>query len=80
MSRQTHFPVQAFDAEKGHQLKACAPIVCRSEEGARWTAERLALSKTGVVAFSMNGMSRRATTTTSQQCSFGQVGFLMNLI
>jgi hypothetical protein len=55
MSRQTHFLVQALDAEKGHQLKACAPIVCRTEEGAHRTAERLALSKAGVVAFSMNG-------------------------
>ena len=55
MSRQTHFLVQAFDAEKGHQLKAYAPIICRTDEGARRTAERLALSKAGVAAFSMNG-------------------------
>jgi hypothetical protein len=33
-------------------LKADAPIACRSAEGARRTAERLALSKAGVVAFS----------------------------
>jgi hypothetical protein len=52
MSRQTHFLVQSFDPAKGDQLKAGAPIVCRSEEGARRTAERLALSKAGVVAFS----------------------------
>jgi hypothetical protein len=55
MSRQTHFLVQAFDVEKGDRLKACTPIVCRTEEGARRTAERLALSKAGVVAFSTNG-------------------------
>lgn len=52
MSRQTHFLVQSFDLAKGDQLKAGAPMVCRTEEGARRTAERLALSKAGVVAFS----------------------------
>ena len=55
MSRQTHFLVQAFEAEKGDQLKACAPIVCRTEEGAHRIAERLGLSKAGVVAFSTSG-------------------------
>ena len=52
MSRQTHFLVQSFDLAKGDQLKAGAPIVCRTEESARRTAERLAVSKAGVVAFS----------------------------
>ncbi|WP_245321265.1 hypothetical protein [Bradyrhizobium sp. NAS96.2] len=52
MSRQTHFLVQSFDPAKGDQLKAGAPIACGSEERARRTAERLALSKAGVVAFS----------------------------
>ena len=52
MSRQTHFLVQSFDPAKGDQLNAGAPIVCRSEESARRTAERLAMSKAGVVAFS----------------------------
>ena len=52
MSRQTNFLVQAFDLAKGDQLKARAPMVCRTEEGARRTAERLAMSKAGVVAFS----------------------------
>lgn len=55
MSRQTHLLVQAFDPEKDGQFKACAPIVRRTEEGARRTAERLALSKAGVVAFSTSG-------------------------
>ena len=54
MSRQTHFLVQSFDPAKGDQLKADAPIACRSEESARRTAERLAMSKAGVVAFSTN--------------------------
>jgi hypothetical protein len=52
MSCQTDFLVQAFNV-KGDHLKADAPIACRSAEGARRTAERLALSKAGVVAFSM---------------------------
>ena len=52
MSRQTHFVVLSFDSAKGDQLKAGAPIMCRTEEGARRTAEKLALSKAGVVAFS----------------------------
>ncbi|MGF6429094.1 MULTISPECIES: hypothetical protein [Bradyrhizobium] len=52
MSRQTHFLVQSFDPAKGDQLNAGAPIVCRSEESARRTAERLVMSKAGVVAFS----------------------------
>jgi len=52
MSRQTNFLVQSLDLAKGDQLKAGAPMVCRTEEGARRTAERLAMSKAGVVAFS----------------------------
>ena len=52
MSRQTNFLVQSFDPAKGDQLKAGTPIACRSEESARRTAERLAMSKAGVVAFS----------------------------
>jgi hypothetical protein len=52
MSQQTNFLVQAFEPGKGDHLKAGMPIVCRTAEGARRTAERLSLSKTGVVAFS----------------------------
>jgi hypothetical protein len=52
MSRQTSFMVQSFDPAKGGQLNGGTPIVCRTAEGARRTAERLALSKAGVVAFS----------------------------
>ena len=52
MSRQTNFLVQAFEPARGDQLKAGTPIVCRTAEGARRTAERLALNKAGVVAFS----------------------------
>ena len=52
MSRQTYFLVQSFDLAKDDQLTAGAPIVCRTEESARRSAERLAVSKAGVVAFS----------------------------
>jgi hypothetical protein len=52
MSRQTNFLVQAFDPAKGGQLRAGAAIACRTAEAARRTAEGLALSKAGVVAFS----------------------------
>jgi hypothetical protein len=53
MASETVFLVQAFNISKGEHLKATAPITCRSAEGARRTAERLALSNAGVVAFSM---------------------------
>ncbi|MGT2440329.1 hypothetical protein ACU4GH_36330 [Bradyrhizobium betae] len=55
MVRETTYVVQAFNAGKGGNLKAESPIVCKSESGALRTAERLALSKLGVVAFSSSG-------------------------
>lgn len=47
--------VQAFNAGKGGTLKPDSPIVCKSESGALRTAERRALGKFGVVAFSSSG-------------------------
>jgi hypothetical protein len=55
MARETVYLVQAFVAGKGKGLKADTPIPCKSAEGARRTAERLALTKAGVVAFSSSG-------------------------
>jgi hypothetical protein len=55
MARETSYFVQAFNAGKGGKLKADAPIVCKSAPGAVRTAERLALSKLGVVAFASTG-------------------------
>jgi hypothetical protein len=55
MTRETTYFVQAFDAGKGGNLKADTPIACKSATGAVRTAERLALSKLGVVAFSSTG-------------------------
>jgi hypothetical protein len=55
MTRETTYFVQAFSAGKGGNLKADVPIACKSATGAVRTAERLALSKLGVVAFSSTG-------------------------
>jgi hypothetical protein len=43
MARETTYFVQAFNAGKGGNLKADAPISCKSANGALRTAERLAL-------------------------------------
>jgi hypothetical protein len=55
MSRETIYLVQAFQAGKGTRLAADAPIRCKSSDGARRTAERLAPTKAGVVAFATSG-------------------------
>lgn len=55
MSRETIYLVQAFKAGKGTRLTADTPIKCKSSDGARRTAERLALTNAGVVAFSLSG-------------------------
>jgi hypothetical protein len=55
MTRETSYFVQAFNAGRGGSLKADAPIACKTESGAPRTAERLALSKVGVIAFSSTG-------------------------
>jgi hypothetical protein len=55
MARETAYFVQAFNVGKGGNLRADAPIACKSANGALRTAERLALSKFGVVAFSSTG-------------------------
>ena len=49
------YVVQAFKAGKGQSLKAQQAISCKSAEGARRTAERLAPNSAGVVAFSSTG-------------------------
>ena len=55
MTREISYFVQSFNAGKGGNLKPDAPIACKSATGAVRTAERLALSKFGVVAFSSTG-------------------------
>jgi hypothetical protein len=66
MTRETTYFVQAFNAGKGGNLKADTPIACKSATGAVRTAERLALSKLGVVAFSSTGDAETVTMMTSR--------------
>jgi hypothetical protein len=55
MARETAYFVQAFNAGKGGHLKPDSLIACKSASGALRTAERLALSKVAVVAYSSTG-------------------------
>ena len=55
MTRETIYFVHSFNAGKGRNLQADAPVACKSATVAVRTAERLALSKLGVVAFSSTG-------------------------
>ena len=55
MARETVHIVQSYVAGKGNRLKADPPVPCKSAEAARRTAERLAQTKLGVVAFSSSG-------------------------
>lgn len=55
MAREIVYVVQSFNAGKGDTLKADGPIACKSAAGALRTAERLAITKQGVVAFSSAG-------------------------
>jgi uncharacterized protein (DUF169 family) len=55
VTRETVHIVQAYVAGRGNRLKADTPVPCKSAEAARRTAERLAQTKLGVVAFSSSG-------------------------
>jgi len=55
MTRETVHIVQAYVAGRGNRLKADTPVPCKSAEAACRTAERLAETKLGVVAFSSSG-------------------------
>jgi hypothetical protein len=55
MVRETIYFVQAFNAGRGGNLKADVPIACKTETSALRTAQRLAPSKLGIVAFSSTG-------------------------
>ena len=55
MARETIYLVQAYTQGKRARLNADPPIPCKSPESARRTAERLATTKAGVVAFSTSG-------------------------
>jgi hypothetical protein len=55
MARETIYLVQAFKTGQGARLSADTPIRCKSSDTARKTAEGLALTKAGVVAFATSG-------------------------
>lgn len=55
MSRETVYIVQSYNTGKGNRLKADPPIPCKSADAAQRTAERLAQTKLGVVAFASSG-------------------------
>lgn len=55
MARETVHIVQTYVAGKGSRLKPDAPVPCKSAEAALRTAERLASTKLGVIAFSSSG-------------------------
>ncbi len=54
MARETIYLVQAFVA-KGKGFRAEPPVACLSPERARRMAEKLAPTKSGVVAFATSG-------------------------
>jgi hypothetical protein len=55
MARETIYLVQAFKSGTGARLSADTPIRCKSSDAARRTAENLATTKAGVVAFAASG-------------------------
>jgi hypothetical protein len=55
MSREMIYLVQAFKTGKGTRPTPDTPVRCKSSDGARRTAEHLALTKAGVVAFATSG-------------------------
>ena len=80
MARETSYFVQTFNAGRGGNLKADAPIACKTATGALRAAERLALSKLGVVAFSSTGDPRWATMMTSRRSSSARANCHRRLI
>ena len=55
MARETIYRVQAFKTGMGARLNADTPTWCKSSDAARRTAENLATTKAGVVAFATSG-------------------------
>ena len=55
MAQETVYIVQSFRAGRGTRLVAEPSVACKSELTARRTAERLAQSKIGVIAWSRTG-------------------------
>jgi hypothetical protein len=55
VAQETVYIVQSFRAGRGARLVADPSVACKSEQTARRTAERLAQSRVGVVAWSRTG-------------------------
>ena len=55
MPRETIYLVQAFRIGKGARRRADTPRRCKSSYTARRTAENLATTKAGVIAFATSG-------------------------
>ena len=55
MAQETLFIVQSFRAGRGTRLLADPSVACKSEQTARRTAERLAQTRVGVIAWSRTG-------------------------
>ena len=53
MARQTAYIVQSYQGDR--TLKPDRPVACKSADGARRMAERLAETKAGVVAIAASG-------------------------
>ena len=55
VAQETVYIVQSFRAGRGTRLLADPSVACKSELTARRTAERLAQTKVGVIAWSRTG-------------------------
>ena len=55
MAQETIYIVQSFRAGRGTRLLADPSVACKSAPAARRTAERLAQSRVGVIAWSRTG-------------------------
>jgi hypothetical protein len=55
MAQETLFVVQSFRAGRGTRLLADPSVACKSAQTACRTAERLALTRVGVIAWSRTG-------------------------
>ncbi len=55
LAQETVYIVQSFRAGRGTRLLADPSVACKSELTARRTAERLAQSRVGVIAWSRTG-------------------------
>jgi hypothetical protein len=55
MAQETLFVVQSFRAGRGTRLLADPSVACKSAQAACRTAERLALTRVGVIAWSRTG-------------------------